>query len=372
MAFFDRRMVNVAMVSLLCSVLFGGIAFGQGTKLGGNASEAAAKEKSGSKGEKNDDAKNDNKGDGKNDAKDNKGGDKGDNKRDAKGDKKGDNSPQNPNDRGGQKKESGASQQTSKTDLTNRREASRRKATSNDNVSRSVDKVRSDWRDRDSDKLPFRFGWWNDDRYGRLPAYNPLNSKRWSDRPYYWWHTASPERISDWVVYRWQSPGYWDYGRDGYIYIEKDVVYRDGERYKAVDEYYNEIYKLAHSAPKISEAEAAEMDWMPLGVFAVVNEKGVDSGRVVQLAVSKKGIITGAYFDKEEDLGHPVEGMVDERTQTAAWAMADGTIKELVVETSIYNLTEPECTVMVHFGPKRAEVWQFVRLEEPASGKEKK
>jgi hypothetical protein len=38
----------------------------------------------------------------------------------------------------------------------------------------------------------------------------------------------------------------------------------------------------------------------------------------------------------------------------------------LVVETSLYNLTEPECTALAHLGPVTTEVWRLVRLEQPA------
>jgi hypothetical protein len=36
------------------------------------------------------------------------------------------------------------------------------------------------------------------------------------------------------------------------------------------------------------------------------------------------------------------------------------------METSIYNLTKPECSALVHFSAEKMEVWQLVRLEQPA------
>jgi hypothetical protein len=58
--------------------------------------------------------------------------------------------------------------------------------------------------------------------------------------------------------------------------------------------------------------------------------------------------------------------MVDQATQRAAWALADAPGDALVVETSLYNLTEPECTALAHLGPVTTEVWRLVRLEQPA------
>jgi hypothetical protein len=37
------------------------------------------------------------------------------------------------------------------------------------------------------------------------------------------------------------------------------------------------------------------------------------------------------------------------------------------METGIYNLTQEETTVLVHFGPEQTQQWLLVRLEEPAS-----
>jgi hypothetical protein len=113
------------------------------------------------------------------------------------------------------------------------------------------------------------------------------------------------------------------------------------------------------------------MDWAPLGVFAVTR---IDSDslseseqRTIQLAVNKEGVITGTYFNPQNNHVHPLSGMVDTRSQRAAWAFADGEHPKVVFETSIFNLTEPDSTMMVHFGEQAsdAEVWHLVRLEQP-------
>ena len=63
--------------------------------------------------------------------------------------------------------------------------------------------------------------------------------------------------------------------------------------------------------------------------------------------------------------------MVDKRSQRAAWAFADGEHPKFVFETSLFNLTNDQATMMVLFGPKadETEVWNLVRMEQPdASG----
>lgn len=54
---------------------------------------------------------------------------------------------------------------------------------------------------------------------------------------------------------------------------------------------------------------------MPLGVFAVSEENATDSGMLLQLAVSKEGIIAGTYYNDVTGSSRPVEGTVDQKTQ---------------------------------------------------------
>ena len=61
---------------------------------------------------------------------------------------------------------------------------------------------------------------------------------------------------------------------------------------------------------------------------------------------------------------HPVEGMVDEKTQRVAWKAADGTNEDLVMETGVYNLTQDQAEVMAHFGPNETQTALLVRLDE--------
>jgi hypothetical protein len=45
--------------------------------------------------------------------------------------------------------------------------------------------------------------------------------------------------------------------------------------------------------------------------------------------------------------------------------------KNIVFDTGLYNLTQPETTLLVHFGADKTEQWTLVRLQKPdkASGK---
>jgi hypothetical protein len=234
-----------------------------------------------------------------------------------------------------------------------------------------ADRVRRDWDRRDRDDRPFRYGWWDNYGLAGFPIYSPWRYSWWRDRPYYWWGWSSPRGLTDWLVYGFDRPAYWNYGPDGNIWYDNDYVYYDGRRTMYCDDYYDYLDDLARDIPNIDKSEAEKMDWKPLGVFAVRRENETDSDRTMQLAVNHDGVITGTYFNEKKKETRPLAGRVDERTQRATWRFADTKKNEddTIFETSIYNLTKPSANVMVHFGPKAsdAEIWQLVRLEQPES-----
>jgi hypothetical protein len=177
--------------------------------------------------------------------------------------------------------------------------------------------------------------------------------------------------LTNWLVFGFNRPYYWDYGYGRNIWYDGDYVYYDGRRTMYCDDYYDYLGDIARDIPNIDESEAKNMEWKPLGVFAVRRENETDSDRAMQLAVNRDGVITGTYFIEDKKEARPLAGRVDERTQRATWRFTDTekNDKDTIFETSIYNLTRPSTNVMVHFGPKPsdAEVWQLVRLEQPAS-----
>ena len=115
----------------------------------------------------------------------------------------------------------------------------------------------------------------------------------------------------------------------------------------------------------MSDEQAEEVEWLPLGVFALTQEGASESNLMLQLAVSKDGIVAGELYNESTDVTHPVEGSVDNKTQRAAWTPIDGSNKGIVMETGIYNLTKDEATALVHFGKDQTQTWQMVRLDEP-------
>lgn len=147
-------------------------------------------------------------------------------------------------------------------------------------------------------------------------------------------------------------------------------MYVEGERYASSDEYYEQAKAIASAAPEMDEAQAEKIEWLPFGVFAYKTKSASDTNIYLQLAVSKEGIIGGTFFNESTNTSRPLEGTVDEKTQRAAWMFADGKNTEIIMETSIYNLTKDKTPVLVHFGPGRTETAELARTEEPEEGTE--
>jgi len=175
--------------------------------------------------------------------------------------------------------------------------------------------------------------------------------------------------VTGWVVNAWAQPVYSTYGSGGNVYYEDNSVYVDGQQYATSQEYYDQAQTIATSLPDITEEQAEEIEWLPLGVFALSDDSG-ESNRVVQLAVSKDGVITGSYYNEATDVSRPIEGTVDKQTQRAAWTFADGEDTDIVMETTIYNLTEDKTTALIHFGSDQTQEWTLTRLEEPEDEQE--
>lgn len=185
-----------------------------------------------------------------------------------------------------------------------------------------------------------------------------------SYRPGHWWHWATATAVTGWVVHRWANPIYYRYGSGGNVYYENNVVYVNGQQYGSADQYYNDTTQIAVSAPEMTDEQAAAMEWMPLGVFALTAEGVNASSMYLQLAVSKEGVIAGTFYNESTGATHPVEGMVDEKTQRAVWKAADGSNANVVMETGLYNLTQDQAEVLVHFGPEKTQNVLLVRLDE--------
>jgi hypothetical protein len=232
----------------------------------------------------------------------------------------------------------------------------------------SARRIRESWRDRDwdDDDFPFAGRWWDDDDHwhgGHWGWWGHYAHRH--NRPYYWWTWATVPRLTSWVVFGWPRPYYWDYGPGEYIYYDDGIVYVNGRWYAPGRVFYDRTVRIVESAPEFTAEEAAELEWLPLGVFAVARDGSADPFVLVQLAVTKDGVVSGTAYDQRTSAAFPIQGTVEKQTQRAVWSYTDDRNRRIVMETSIFNLTQPEATGMVHLGPNDMQVVTLVRLEQP-------
>ena len=204
----------------------------------------------------------------------------------------------------------------------------------------------------------FTKNWWAN--HQNLTAYY-WHNRIWPYRPwYYWWRPATWVALSSWVVWNWDSPLYYDYGNN--FYYSDGIVYLNGRRLCTAGDYYGQAVQIVSRLPEFTDDGAP---WMPLGVFALSQGDTGTSNMVLQLAVNKDGVIQGTYYNTDNDATKPIKGMVDKQSQRAVWTFADDDSNAIIMETGIYNLTQDQTDVLVHFGKDRTEQWLLMRLKEP-------
>jgi hypothetical protein len=239
--------------------------------------------------------------------------------------------------------------------------------------------IRDNWHGRhwkDRHDVPFHGDWWTHHRHRHHHHHhghhwhggwwwNTWGLNASFHRPFYWWNWCPAPVLSTWLVYDWATPYYWDYGPGEYIHCYNNVVYVNGQWFEPAPVYYERTVQLAERAPEIMPQQAAQIEWMPLGVFALSREGVVDNNLLVQLAVTKDGRIGGTVLNQVTGVSFDVAGTVDRESQRAAWTYVDENGQKIAMETSIFNLTQPESTALLHSGPEDMQVVELVRLEEP-------
>lgn len=153
------------------------------------------------------------------------------------------------------------------------------------------------------------------------------------------------------------SGTYYDYSNN--VTYEDGNVYYEGEPVATAEQYYEEADQIAAAGEQTEDEE-----WLPLGVFSLIAEADQDkTDKVVQLALNKEGAIRGNFHDLVTDKVTPIYGSVNKETQRVALKLEGN--EQLVVETGLYNLTNDECPVLIHFSPEEQEQRVLIRLKQP-------
>jgi hypothetical protein len=182
-----------------------------------------------------------------------------------------------------------------------------------------------------------------------------------------WWPGKWAAYGTAWALTTWpwasayggcsSEPMYYDYGSN--VAYDEGQVYMDDQPIATAQDYYDQATQIAATG-----AEAQNEDWLPLGVFAVITDEAqTQTDKVVQLAINRDGVVRGNYQDMLTEKVTPITGAVDKTSQRVSLRLEGN--DQLIVETGLYNLTNDEVPVLVHFGPDRQEGRVFIRLKQP-------
>ncbi len=121
----------------------------------------------------------------------------------------------------------------------------------------------------------------------------------------------------------------------------------------------------ATAATQLAQSGAAQVgndvEFLPLGVYALAPPDQDDATAMLQLAVSKDGVVRGSYYDLVSDQGQTIQGAVDKKTERVAFTI--GKKGTTVFETRLADLTGPEGEVSLHFPDGGASDWLLARFE---------
>lgn len=209
----------------------------------------------------------------------------------------------------------------------------------------------------------------------RLQQSRP-GSNHWFDRDFFdrhnidmdyvrtganWWRPVAWATVAGWGAWNWSTPYYYDDG--GYVYplssAESTYVYP----YSTTTTYSQPVQTQPAQIDQsiVSTGE----DWLPLGVFAVANDANaaIYTNHFIQLAINRSGEIAGVLYNSTTDDAQDLTGMVDSASQKAYWSMANRTDSP-IASTGIYNLTEDQTPINVHFTDGSDQTWTLVRLQQ--------
>ncbi len=207
--------------------------------------------------------------------------------------------------------------------------------------------------------------WWRDHPQLAKKYWDETGKHQWARN--HWWRHATWAAAAGWVAgsayaegSSYEEPIVYDYGDN--VYYENESVYVQGKKVGTAEQYYDQASAIA-TGGQSAQAEP-DANWLPLGVFALSQGNAPDTDMVLQLALSKEGVIKGTYYNTATDTVRPIKGMVDKKSQRAAWTFADGKNTDIIMETGLYNLTQDQTEALAHFGKEKTQQWLMVRLNQ--------
>lgn len=183
-------------------------------------------------------------------------------------------------------------------------------------------------------------------------------SRYYTDKPAFAWWQGSPwgELIRVLGIRNAIKP--FKYRNDRNITFQNDVIYVNGQPVSSYEDFVASARELANTHP---DAIAERPGWFPLGTFAVSSSiKQKTSNHAIQLTMDSAGNIAGAYVNWPQGKVLPIHGSVDTNSQRVAFNI--GGSDNIVIETGLANLTEPNTRVWVHLPNSHSQTWLITRL----------
>src|SRR5271165_375895 len=229
----------------------------------------------------------------------------------------------------------------------------------------------------------FSSNWWKDQ--GGYSGGDRGNYWSYADKygsyaeKYWWWGAATYATAATWLAlengydssggYDSGSSGSYDYGVN--VVYEGDNVYVDGKREASAEEYSQQAITLANTSEEQPPApmppeDGKQAEYLPLGVWAMVQEEKGDAYMFFQISIDKDGVVTGAFKNLLSGEVSPISGQVDKKTQRVAWKIGSN---NTVIEAGLQNLTQEVASCLVHFDTDTTQTWLLVRLKNPDMSK---
>lgn len=188
---------------------------------------------------------------------------------------------------------------------------------------------------------PNRNYWFNNnffDSHHYRPAYYNARAN--------WWAAATAAGVGSWLGYQ-TAPYYYGYDNGTF----------------GVTEY--PLSETNAIQPSFDAANGTDGNWMSLGVFSISknSESLATPNLFIQLALDKGGMISGTLFNAQTNESHELEGSVDSTSQRALWKVASSQGGP-VIETGIYNLTQDEVPIQIHFANGQVQQGLLVRVDK--------
>lgn len=218
-------------------------------------------------------------------------------------------------------------------------------------------------------------------RFSNLPANfssrnAPFSSGWYADHPGAWrathpyagaWAVAGLGAAVGWLG--WGSGGYYD---DNGTYYTSDDGSDDSSDDNADDDSTADNQPTNETANQAPDARAIaargltdvadDAQFLPLGVFSIGPSGATHASAVIQLAVSKSGILRGTYTDLVSDQAETVYGAIDRKSQIAAWTV--GKEGRVTFESTLTNLTQANGRLALLGANGNSSEWTLSRYEE--------